>query len=70
MASDVKKYVVSCAVCQVTKPSQRQPAGLKVPIQPQRPWEYTDVDYAGRSLAHHEEMPTSLSLWTSRSGSK
>uniref|UniRef100_A0A672IQD5 Gypsy retrotransposon integrase-like protein 1 n=1 Tax=Salarias fasciatus TaxID=181472 RepID=A0A672IQD5_SALFA len=47
MASDVKKYVVSCPVCQLTKPSQRKPAGLMVPIQPQRPWEYTGVDYVG-----------------------
>uniref|UniRef100_A0A3Q1GE16 Integrase catalytic domain-containing protein n=2 Tax=Acanthochromis polyacanthus TaxID=80966 RepID=A0A3Q1GE16_9TELE len=47
MASDVKKYAVSCSVCQTTKPSQRKPAGLMVPIQPQRPWEYTGVDYVG-----------------------
>uniref|UniRef100_A0A3B3XCG6 Integrase catalytic domain-containing protein n=1 Tax=Poecilia mexicana TaxID=48701 RepID=A0A3B3XCG6_9TELE len=47
MNSDVKKYVVSCRSCQVTKPTQRKPAGLMVPIQPQRPWEYTGVDYIG-----------------------
>lgn len=47
MASDVKNYVVSCAVCQTTKPTQRKPAGLMVPIHPQRPWEYTGVDYVG-----------------------
>lgn len=47
IASDVKKYVFSCPVCQVTKPSQKKPVGLMVPIQPQRPWEYTDIDYIG-----------------------
>ncbi|KAF7663492.1 hypothetical protein LDENG_00209240 [Lucifuga dentata] len=47
MASDIKTYVTSCAVCQLTKPSQRKPAGLMVPIVPQRPWEYTDVDFVG-----------------------
>ncbi|CAI5682831.1 unnamed protein product [Oreochromis niloticus] len=47
MNSDVKKYVVSCCSCQATKPSQRKTAGLMVPIQPQRPWEYAGVDYVG-----------------------
>uniref|UniRef100_A0A3B5R5T0 Gypsy retrotransposon integrase-like protein 1 n=1 Tax=Xiphophorus maculatus TaxID=8083 RepID=A0A3B5R5T0_XIPMA len=47
MNSDVKKYVVSCCSCQTTKPTQRKPAGLMVPIQPQRPWEYRGVDYIG-----------------------
>uniref|UniRef100_A0A3Q3WX81 Integrase catalytic domain-containing protein n=1 Tax=Mola mola TaxID=94237 RepID=A0A3Q3WX81_MOLML len=47
MASDVRNYVISCAVCQVTKPSQRKPAGLMVPICPQRPWEYAGVGYVG-----------------------
>uniref|UniRef100_A0A3Q3XRR1 Integrase catalytic domain-containing protein n=1 Tax=Mola mola TaxID=94237 RepID=A0A3Q3XRR1_MOLML len=47
MASDVRNYVISCAVCQVTKPSQKKPAGLMVPICPQRPWEYAGVDYVG-----------------------
>uniref|UniRef100_A0A3P9DAT6 Integrase catalytic domain-containing protein n=1 Tax=Maylandia zebra TaxID=106582 RepID=A0A3P9DAT6_9CICH len=47
MNSDVKKYVVSCCLCQTTKPSQRKTAGLMVPIQPQRPWEYAGVDYVG-----------------------
>uniref|UniRef100_A0A3Q4FYQ3 Integrase catalytic domain-containing protein n=1 Tax=Neolamprologus brichardi TaxID=32507 RepID=A0A3Q4FYQ3_NEOBR len=42
-----KKYVVSCCSCQATKPSQRKTAGLMVPIQPQRPWEYAGVDYVG-----------------------
>lgn len=47
MASDVKRYVVSCSVCQIIKPSQSKPAGLMVPFQLQRPWEYTGVDYVG-----------------------
>ena len=47
MASDVKTYVISCSVCQLTKPCQRKPAGLMVPIKPQRPWEYTGVDFVG-----------------------
>lgn len=47
MAPDLKHYVVSCAVCQTTKPIQSKPAGLMVSIQPQKPWEYTGVDYVG-----------------------
>lgn len=47
MAGDFKKYVTSCSVCQFTKPSQRKPAGLMVPILPQKPWEYTGVDFVG-----------------------
>uniref|UniRef100_A0A669CEB2 Gypsy retrotransposon integrase-like protein 1 n=1 Tax=Oreochromis niloticus TaxID=8128 RepID=A0A669CEB2_ORENI len=47
MASDVKRYVSSCPVCQLTKPSQRKPAGFMVPISPQRPWEYAGVDFVG-----------------------
>lgn len=47
MAADVKRYVTSCSVCQLIKPSQRKPAGLMVPILPQRPWEYTGVDFVG-----------------------
>uniref|UniRef100_A0A3Q3XEM3 Integrase catalytic domain-containing protein n=1 Tax=Mola mola TaxID=94237 RepID=A0A3Q3XEM3_MOLML len=46
-ASDVRNYVISCVVCQVTKPSQRKPAGLMVPIYPQRPWEYGGLDHVG-----------------------
>uniref|UniRef100_A0A671NMU5 Integrase catalytic domain-containing protein n=1 Tax=Sinocyclocheilus anshuiensis TaxID=1608454 RepID=A0A671NMU5_9TELE len=46
-SSEAKKYVISCAVCQFTKPSQRKPAGFMIPICPQRPWEYTGVDFAG-----------------------
>uniref|UniRef100_A0A8C6TTI9 Integrase catalytic domain-containing protein n=1 Tax=Neogobius melanostomus TaxID=47308 RepID=A0A8C6TTI9_9GOBI len=40
MAADVKRYVTSCSVCQFTKPCQKKPAGLMVPIVPQKPWEY------------------------------
>uniref|UniRef100_A0A8C1VC12 Gypsy retrotransposon integrase-like protein 1 n=1 Tax=Cyprinus carpio TaxID=7962 RepID=A0A8C1VC12_CYPCA len=49
LSSDAKKkkYVASCTVCQFTKPSQRKPIGLIVPICPQRPWEYTGVDFVG-----------------------
>ncbi len=56
MASDVKNYVVSCAVCQTTKPSQRKPAGLMVPIHPQKPWEYLVLTMLARCLAHKTEM--------------
>uniref|UniRef100_A0A3B4YVK3 Integrase catalytic domain-containing protein n=1 Tax=Seriola lalandi dorsalis TaxID=1841481 RepID=A0A3B4YVK3_SERLL len=47
MPADVKRYVTSCSVCQLIKPSQRKPAGLMVPILPQRPWEYAGVDFVG-----------------------
>ncbi|KAK3513971.1 hypothetical protein QTP70_000296 [Hemibagrus guttatus] len=47
MASEVKKYVISCPVCQLTKASQRKPAGLMVPIRLQKPWEYVGVDFVG-----------------------
>lgn len=36
LASDAKPSVALYAVCQVSKPSQRKPAGLMVPIHPQR----------------------------------
>uniref|UniRef100_A0A8C1I8T0 Integrase catalytic domain-containing protein n=1 Tax=Cyprinus carpio TaxID=7962 RepID=A0A8C1I8T0_CYPCA len=47
MVTDVKRYVISCPVCQLIKPSQRKQAGLMVPIKPMRPWEYTGVDFVG-----------------------
>lgn len=47
MAADVKRYVMSCSVCQLTKPSQGKPAGLMVPISPQKSWEYAGVDFVG-----------------------
>uniref|UniRef100_A0A3Q1C3U8 Gypsy retrotransposon integrase-like protein 1 n=1 Tax=Amphiprion ocellaris TaxID=80972 RepID=A0A3Q1C3U8_AMPOC len=47
MAADVKRYVTSCSVCQFTKPCQRKPAGLMVPVVPQKPWEYVGVDFVG-----------------------
>uniref|UniRef100_A0A3Q4HJ14 Integrase catalytic domain-containing protein n=1 Tax=Neolamprologus brichardi TaxID=32507 RepID=A0A3Q4HJ14_NEOBR len=45
--TDVKRYVISCSVCQLTKPSQKKAAGLMVPIVPQKPWEYVGVDFVG-----------------------
>lgn len=50
MASEVNKYVTSCTVCQIIKPSQRKPAGLMVPIRPQKSWEYVGVDFVGLLL--------------------
>ncbi|KAL6455152.1 hypothetical protein MHYP_G00364050 [Metynnis hypsauchen] len=47
MPGDVKRYVASCTVCQLSKPSQRKPAGLMIPICPSKPWEYTGVDFVG-----------------------
>uniref|UniRef100_A0A3P9D8I3 Gypsy retrotransposon integrase-like protein 1 n=1 Tax=Maylandia zebra TaxID=106582 RepID=A0A3P9D8I3_9CICH len=47
MAADVKRYVISCSVCQLTKPSQKKAAGLMVPIVPQIPWQYVGVDFVG-----------------------
>lgn len=47
MTENVKRYVTSCFMCQLTKPSQKKPAGLMVPIKPQKPWEYTRVDFVG-----------------------
>uniref|UniRef100_A0A3Q3NBZ8 Integrase catalytic domain-containing protein n=1 Tax=Mastacembelus armatus TaxID=205130 RepID=A0A3Q3NBZ8_9TELE len=47
MATDIKRYVTSCTICQLSKPSQRKPAGFMVPISPQKPWEYTGVDFIG-----------------------
>ncbi|KAI4898561.1 hypothetical protein NFI96_021587, partial [Prochilodus magdalenae] len=38
MRKDVKSYVLSCPVCQLTKPSQLKPAGMLVPVsQPETP---------------------------------
>uniref|UniRef100_A0A3B1JX16 Integrase catalytic domain-containing protein n=1 Tax=Astyanax mexicanus TaxID=7994 RepID=A0A3B1JX16_ASTMX len=47
MSGDVKRYVASCTVCQLSKPSQRKPAGFMIPIRPCKPWEYTGVDFVG-----------------------
>lgn len=47
MAADIKRYVTSCSVCQLTKPCQTKPAGPMVPILPQKPWEYAGVDFVG-----------------------
>lgn len=51
LASDANPSVALYAVCQVSKPSQRKPAGLMVPIHLQR-------------LALKARMLTSWSLWT------
>uniref|UniRef100_A0A8C5G895 Integrase catalytic domain-containing protein n=1 Tax=Gouania willdenowi TaxID=441366 RepID=A0A8C5G895_GOUWI len=47
MAADVKCYVISCTVCQFTKPCQKKSAGFMVLIVPQKPWEYVGVDFVG-----------------------
>ncbi|KAI4890217.1 hypothetical protein NFI96_009016 [Prochilodus magdalenae] len=47
MRKDVKTYVLSCPVCQLTKPSQKKPAGLLVPVHTSEPWEVAGVDFVG-----------------------
>uniref|UniRef100_A0A671L2F5 Integrase catalytic domain-containing protein n=1 Tax=Sinocyclocheilus anshuiensis TaxID=1608454 RepID=A0A671L2F5_9TELE len=47
MRGDVRTYVSSCTVCQLTKPSQLKPAGLLVPVHANEPWEYVGVDFVG-----------------------
>ncbi|KAL6475049.1 hypothetical protein MHYP_G00160890 [Metynnis hypsauchen] len=47
MRKDVKTYVLSCPVCQFTKPCQKKPAGLLVPVQASEPWEVVGVDFVG-----------------------
>ncbi|KAI4899348.1 hypothetical protein NFI96_008696 [Prochilodus magdalenae] len=47
MRKDVKTYVLSCPVCQLTKPSQKKPAGLLVPVHASEPWEVAGVDFVG-----------------------
>ncbi|KAI4902621.1 hypothetical protein NFI96_007544 [Prochilodus magdalenae] len=47
MRKDVKTYVLSCPVCQLTKPSQKKPAGLLVPVHTSAPWEVAGVDFVG-----------------------
>ncbi|CAG6016244.1 unnamed protein product [Menidia menidia] len=67
MAGDVKRYVTSCSVCQLTKPSQQKQAGLMVPIVPKKPWEYTGVQYPEtlratlRDAHHHARAALDLS---------
>ena len=59
MAADVKRYVTLCSICQLTKPCQRKPAGLMVPILPQKPWEYAGVGPMWvHCPARHQEMRT------------
>ncbi|KAL7881035.1 hypothetical protein SRHO_G00032890 [Serrasalmus rhombeus] len=47
MRKDIKTYVLSCPVCQFTKPSQKKPAGLLVPVQTSETWEVAGVDFVG-----------------------
>ncbi|KAI4881115.1 hypothetical protein NFI96_026358, partial [Prochilodus magdalenae] len=47
MRKDVKSYVLSCPVCQLTKPSQLKPAGMLVPVHATEPWEIVGVDFVG-----------------------
>ncbi|KAL7871425.1 hypothetical protein SRHO_G00064080 [Serrasalmus rhombeus] len=47
LRKDVKTYVLSCPVCQLTKPCQKKPAGLLVPIHASEPWEVAGVDFVG-----------------------
>uniref|UniRef100_A0A672LUK9 Integrase catalytic domain-containing protein n=1 Tax=Sinocyclocheilus grahami TaxID=75366 RepID=A0A672LUK9_SINGR len=47
MRGDVRTYLSSCTVCQLTKPSQLKPAGLLVPVHATEPWEYVGVDFVG-----------------------
>uniref|UniRef100_A0A671LWW9 Integrase catalytic domain-containing protein n=1 Tax=Sinocyclocheilus anshuiensis TaxID=1608454 RepID=A0A671LWW9_9TELE len=45
MRGDVRTYVSSCTVCQLTKPSQLKPAGLLVPVHANEPWEYVGAHF-------------------------
>lgn len=47
LSSDTKQFVASCTVCQFSKPSQSKPTGFMIPIRPQKPWEYTGVNFVG-----------------------
>uniref|UniRef100_A0A3B1JE64 Gypsy retrotransposon integrase-like protein 1 n=1 Tax=Astyanax mexicanus TaxID=7994 RepID=A0A3B1JE64_ASTMX len=48
MRKDIKSYVLSCPVCQLTKPSQQKPAGMLVPVHANEPWEVARVDFVGQ----------------------
>uniref|UniRef100_A0A3Q0SJX4 Integrase catalytic domain-containing protein n=1 Tax=Amphilophus citrinellus TaxID=61819 RepID=A0A3Q0SJX4_AMPCI len=54
LLADIKPYVASYSICQLTKPSQRKPAGLMVPISPPKPWQYTGVDFWNEVCAVRE----------------
>ncbi|GJP49627.1 hypothetical protein CLOM_g8813, partial [Closterium sp. NIES-68] len=46
MADDVRKYVSSCAACQIMKSSHQRAAGLLQPLDPpERPWQHVTMDY-------------------------
>ncbi|GJP33387.1 hypothetical protein CLOM_g17931 [Closterium sp. NIES-68] len=46
MADDVRKYVSSCAACQIMKSSHQRAAGLLQPLDPPgRPWQQVTMDY-------------------------
>ncbi|KAL7844775.1 hypothetical protein SRHO_G00233140 [Serrasalmus rhombeus] len=45
LRKDVKTYVLSCPVCQLTKPCQKKPASLLVPIHASEPLEVAGVDF-------------------------
>ena len=48
IASDVRKYCESCAVCKRSKPSNQHPYGLLNPLDiPSRPWESIGIDFIG-----------------------
>ncbi|KAL7848675.1 hypothetical protein SRHO_G00202980 [Serrasalmus rhombeus] len=47
MRKDVRSYVLSCPVCQLTKPSQQKPTGMLVPVYVNEPWEVAGVDFVG-----------------------
>ncbi|KAL6466998.1 hypothetical protein MHYP_G00248020 [Metynnis hypsauchen] len=47
MRKDIKTYMLSCPVCQFTKPCQKKPAGLLASVQAREPWEVAGVDFVG-----------------------
>lgn len=47
MSGEVKKYVLSCKTCQLTKPTNRKPAGYMQPVVASHPWEFVGVDFVG-----------------------
>uniref|UniRef100_A0A3B3QYN6 Integrase catalytic domain-containing protein n=1 Tax=Paramormyrops kingsleyae TaxID=1676925 RepID=A0A3B3QYN6_9TELE len=47
MRGDVKRYVLSCAVCQFSKPVNRKPGGFMQPVVASFPWEFVGVDFVG-----------------------
>uniref|UniRef100_A0A672YWE3 Integrase catalytic domain-containing protein n=1 Tax=Sphaeramia orbicularis TaxID=375764 RepID=A0A672YWE3_9TELE len=45
MRGEVKKYVLSCVTCQLTKPTNLKPAGYMQPVIVSYPWEFVGVDF-------------------------